>query len=146
VPAQEETMTENDSMLKLSEDRTMNDVPGQTILSDTVLETIAGIATREVEGVYMLGKGALRNVIGKVTGTSDTTQGVSAEVGKKEVAIDLEMIVEYGYNIKDVANQVRKLVADRIQQMTGLKVKEINIKIHDIHFKTNEAPAKARVE
>ncbi|MDX9721826.1 MAG: Asp23/Gls24 family envelope stress response protein [Myxococcota bacterium] len=139
-------MTENDSMLKLSEDRTMNDVPGQTILSDTVLETIAGIATREVEGVYMLGKGALRNVIGKVTGTSDTTQGVSAEVGKKEVAIDLEMIVEYGYNIKDVANQVRKLVADRIQQMTGLKVKEINIKIHDIHFKTNEAPAKARVE
>jgi len=123
------------------------DIPGQTILSDTVLETIAGIATREVEGVYMLGKGALRNVIGKVTGTSDTTQGVSAEVGKKEVAIDLEMIVEYGFNIKDVAAKVRKLVAERIHQMTGLRIKEINIKVHDIHYKLPETVVKSpRVE
>ncbi len=124
----------------------MTEVAGHTTLSDTVLETIAGIAAREVDGVYMLGKGVFRNALGKVTGTSDTTQGVSAEVGKKEAAIDLEMIVEYGFSIKEVANKVRVLVADRIEQMTGLKVKEINIKIHDIHYKTQDEKPKARVE
>ena len=107
---------------------------GETILSDTVLETIAGIATREVEGVYLVGKGALRHALGKVVGTADTTQGVRAEVGKKEVAVDLDMVVVYGFNIRDVAAQVRALISERITQMTGLSVKEININVHDIHY------------
>jgi len=120
--------------------------PGQTVLSDTVLQTIAGVAAREVPGVFMLGKGALRHALGRVVGTADTTQGVVAEVGKKEVAIDLEMIVEYGYNIRAVANDVRRLVTDRITQMTGLHVKEINIHVADIHFERLIEEKTARVE
>lgn len=120
--------------------------PGQTVLSDTVLQTIAGVAAREVEGVFQLGKGALRHALGRVVGTADTTQGVVAEVGKKEVAIDLEMIVHYGYSIRAVANEVRRLVTERITQMTGLTVKEINIHIADIHFERTIEESRPRVE
>ena len=119
---------------------------GQTILADTVLETIAGVAAREVAGVYILGRGALRHALGRVTGTADTTQGVRAEVGSKEVAVDLEMIVHYGYSIREVAEGVRRLVTDRIEQMTGLTVKEINIHVADIHYESQREEPKPRVE
>jgi len=125
---------------------TSKSVGGQTILSDTVLQTIAGVAAREVEGVYQLGKGALRHALGRVVGTAETTQGVVAEVGKKEVAVDLEMIVEYGYNIRSVSQQVRSLVNERITQMTGLVVKEINIHVADIHYERLVEEESPRVE
>lgn len=126
---------------------TTTGTPGQTILSDTVLQTIAGVAAREVDGVWQLGKGALRHALGRVVGTAETTQGVIAEVGKKEVAIDLDMVVRYGYSIRAVANEVRRLVTDRITQMTGLTVKEINIHVADIHFDRPQTEERsARVE
>lgn len=131
----------------MSATKTAPNYSGQTVMADQVIETIAGVAAREVEGIYQLGKGALRHALGRVTGSAETTQGVHVEVGKKEVAIDLDVVVMYGKNIREVAHQVRALVNDRIEQMTGLNVKEVNINVVDIHFETiKDALPQARVE
>ena len=119
--------------------------PGKTRYANTVIETIAGIAAREVRGVFRLGGGTLSRAAARVAGTSSTSHGVRAEVGKKEVAIDLEMVVEYGFNVHEVAREVRVLVAERLHQMTGLMVKEVNIDVTDIELHTEELPS-ARVE
>ncbi|OIP31226.1 MAG: hypothetical protein AUK47_22915 [Deltaproteobacteria bacterium CG2_30_63_29] len=131
----------------MSATKTAPTYAGQTVMADQVIETIAGVAAREVDGIYQLGKGALRHALGRVTGSAETTQGVRVEVGKKEVAIDLDVVVEYGRNIREVAHQVRALVNDRIEQMTGLNVKEVNINVVDIHFETiKEVAPLTRVE
>ncbi len=118
------------------------EVPGSTTLVDTVVEAIAGIAAREVAGVHKLGGGTLGSTVAKVRGRSETSYGVVAEVGKKEVAVDLDVVAEYGYNLHEVAVEVRALVAKRLTQMTGMEVKEVNITIVDIHFETEERSAR----
>ncbi len=130
--------------------KTPASVSGQVIVADEVISTIAGVAAREVKGVHQLGKGALRHALGRVTGSSETTQGIAVEVGKKEVAVDIDVVVMYGLNIQDLCGQVRRLVSERIEQMTGLTVKEVNLNVVDIHYegkiKELEPEPKSRVE
>jgi uncharacterized alkaline shock family protein YloU len=121
------------------------EIPGRTTLADTVIETIAGIAAREVRGVFKLGGGSLSEAYARVAGTSGTSHGVRAEVGKKEVAVDLDVVVEYGVNLNEVAQGVRHLVTERLAQMTGLGVKEVNVAIVDVHYDTDK-PMTRRVE
>ena len=109
---------------------------GRTTISDTVVATIAGMAAREVEGVHM-GSGASRaagGVLGSITGSESQTRGVSAEVGQVEAAIDLTMGVEYGRDILRTVDEVRRRISDRVQNMAGLRVTELNTTISDIIF------------
>jgi uncharacterized alkaline shock family protein YloU len=110
---------------------------GTTSIADTVVEKVAGIATREVRGVYGMGGGTSR-AIGAVTqrvGLADErSQGVSVEVGERETAVDLIVVVEYGESIPQVAEQIRENVVSRIEGITGLSVTEINIAVNDLHF------------
>ncbi|HZD60504.1 MAG TPA: Asp23/Gls24 family envelope stress response protein [Anaerolineae bacterium] len=106
--------------------------PGRTIISDAVVAKIAGIAAREVPGVHELG-GAAERALARITGAGRTT-GVGVEVGEEEAAVDINMIVDYGQSIPDVANQVRKNVMNQIESFTGLRVKEVNIAVNDLFF------------
>ena len=110
---------------------------GITSIADTVVEKIAGIATREVRGVYGMGGGTAR-AIGAVTqrvGLADErSQGVSVEVGERETAVDLTVIIEYGESIPQVAEQIRENVITRIEGITGLSVTEVNVAVNDLHF------------
>jgi uncharacterized alkaline shock family protein YloU len=109
---------------------------GKTTISDAVVTTIAGMAAREVEGVHM-GSGASRaagGVLGSITGSESQTRGVSAEVGQVEAAIDLTMGVEYGRDILRTVDEVRRRISDRVQNMTGLHVTELNTTISEIVF------------
>lgn len=117
------------------------DSKGKIDISESVVETIAGIAAREVKGVHDLGKGGFGKVA-KALGASSPARGVDVEVGATEVAIDLYLIVSYGFNIPDVCADVRKQVTNRVAQMTGLKVKELNINVVDIQMpdEHQEAP------
>ncbi|MEE4544778.1 Asp23/Gls24 family envelope stress response protein [Streptomyces sp. V4-01] len=112
------------------------DVAGKTVIADTVVATIAGIATREVDGVHAMGGSASRAmgaVRGTVTRQADHTRGVKVEVGEKQAAIDLEVVVLYGTEITDAAAAIRSHVAFAIERMTGLEVVEVNINIRDVH-------------
>jgi uncharacterized alkaline shock family protein YloU len=121
---------------------------GRTVVADAVVAKIAGIAAREVAGVHALvaqGAGAaIAGLTQRVMRSDSSTHGVRVEVGEREAAVDLRLTVDYGASIPQVAEGVRRNVIDRIQSMTGLIVKEVNIEVSDLYFPEEEAPAVER--
>ena len=127
---------------------------GKTTIADTVVSKIAGIAAKEVNGVYSLGGGASR-VVGalreRIPGASvNHSQGVSVEVGEKQAAVDIDIVADYGVSLTDLANGLRRNVIAAIERMTGLEVTEVNVTVHDVHLEEEddaaEQPAPSRVE
>jgi uncharacterized alkaline shock family protein YloU len=124
---------------------------GMTTIADVVVAKIASIAAREVEGVHDLvaaGVGATVSGLAQRVMRSDMRgHGVDVEVGTRETAMDLNIRIDYGANIPDVCARVRGNIANRVQSMTGLTVKEININVVDLFFAPDEeAEQKRRVE
>lgn len=125
---------------------------GKTSIADSVVAKIAGIATREISGVHNMGSGAARTMgaIKEKIGSSKSTvsQGVNVEVGERQAAVDLDIVVEYGVPIVDLSKAVRDNVTQRIERMTGLEVTEVNVYVDDIFLEEEEekAPAPERVQ
>lgn len=121
---------------------------GTTTIASDVVAKIAGIAAREVRGVHALGGGTSR-AFGAVTqrvGIGDErTQGVGVEVGTREAAADIVVVVEYGESIPKVAQAVRDNVIRRIEGLTGLQVAEVNITVDDLYF-AGEGEAQGEAE
>ncbi|WP_217144486.1 Asp23/Gls24 family envelope stress response protein [Streptomyces sp. AC627_RSS907] len=150
-------MTENSTATGVSalKGRTGADVPaqtrGRTSIADGVVAKIAAMAAREVPGVHSLGAGVARawgamrdRVPG---GGGGVTRGVSVEVGERQAAVDLDIVVEYGVSIVDVAGDVRSNVVSAVERMTGLEVVEVNIAVGDVHLPDEEEsePGEGRV-
>ncbi|MCX4868387.1 Asp23/Gls24 family envelope stress response protein [Streptomyces sp. NBC_00257] len=117
---------------------------GRTTIADVVVEKIAGMAARDVLGVHALGSGFARSmgsmrerVPGAGSGKS-VTRGVSVEVGEVQAAIDLEIVVDYGVSITDVASDVRENVISAVERMAGLEVVEVNIAVSDVKLPDEE--------
>ncbi|MDQ4002353.1 MAG: Asp23/Gls24 family envelope stress response protein [Actinomycetota bacterium] len=114
---------------------------GRTTIEDAAVSKIAGVAAQEVEKVQMGGgataavSGFLGSVTGAVTGGGGSlTSGVSVEVGEEEAAVDLTMAVEYGVSIPRTTEAVRRNVINRVENLTGLGVTEVNITVNDVQF------------
>jgi uncharacterized alkaline shock family protein YloU len=114
---------------------------GKTTISDAVVAQVAGIAAQEVEKVQMGGGataavgGFLQSVTGSVTGSGGSpnySRGVSVEVGEEEAAIDLTMAIEYGFSIPQLTEAARRNVINRVENLTGLRVTEVNITVNDV--------------
>ncbi len=117
---------------------------GITTISDEVVAKLAGHAAREIEGVAGMGA-TFRRLLGRVKpGQESLTQGVNVEVGKREAAIDMVILVRYGYPIPSLAQEVRENIITRIETDTGLIVKEVNIEVDDLQFE--EDKTQSRVE
>ncbi len=131
---------------------------GRTSIADSVVAKIAGLAAREIAGVHAMGAGAtrtfgsIREILPGNTEARTASQGVKVEVGERQAAIDLDLVVEYGVAIADLAAAVRKNVIERLQRMTGLEVTEVNINVDDIWIpgtddqdaQTPQAPARVQ--
>lgn len=111
---------------------------GHTTIADIVVQKIAGLATREISGVYALGGGASRAfgaLRERIPGASASSgQGVDVEVGERQAAADLSIVVEYGVAIGELSKAVRRNVTTAIERMTGLDVVEVNIHVNDVHI------------
>ncbi|WP_424569380.1 Asp23/Gls24 family envelope stress response protein [Streptomyces sp. CH-036] len=113
---------------------------GRTTIADNVVAAIAGIAIRETDGVHSIGRGAskaLGAVTGRMSGSSGSSaagRAVKVEVGEKQAAIDVDVKVEYGTTIHELADLIRTHVTDAVETMTGLEVVEINIVVFDVHI------------
>ncbi len=111
---------------------------GSTTIADGVVQKISGIAARDVNGVYQLGGGTARAfgaLRERIPGSSQSAgQGVSVEVGERQAAVDLDVIVEYGVSIADLAQSIRRNVISAVEGMTGLQVTEVNVNVNDIHL------------
>ncbi|MEU6386870.1 Asp23/Gls24 family envelope stress response protein [Streptomyces bauhiniae] len=115
---------------------------GRTTIADGVVEKIAGMAARDVEGVHAMGSG-LSRTFGAVRdrvpgGGKAVTRGVKAEVGEVQTALDLEIVVDYGFPIGDVSRAVRENVIAAVERMTSLEVVEVNIAVSDVHLPDEE--------
>jgi uncharacterized alkaline shock family protein YloU len=114
---------------------------GGTRIEDSVVAKIAGIAAQEVDGVRMGGgtSQAIGGFLSSVTGTAaGQSRGVAVEVGEVETAIDITLTVEYGKPIPQVAEAVRRNVINRIENLVGLNVTEVNISVNDVFFPQQE--------
>lgn len=109
---------------------------GRTTIAEGVVAKVAGIAAREVVGVYALGGGGARafGALRDAVNATDLTQGVKVEVGETQAAADLTIVVEYPAPIQDVAANVRAAVSGAISSLVGLEVVEVNVAVNDVHL------------
>jgi uncharacterized alkaline shock family protein YloU len=111
---------------------------GNTTIADLVVAKIVALATREIDGVYAMGAGTARMVGAvrqRVPGArASDTQGVSVEVGLRQAAADIDLVVEYGVAIPDLATAVRSNVITSVERICGLEVTEVNVNVDDIHL------------
>jgi uncharacterized alkaline shock family protein YloU len=113
---------------------------GRTVINDGVVAKIAGIAAREVPGVYALGGGAARafGAIRDAINTTDLGQGISVEVGEKQVAVDVTLVADYPVALQDVADRVRAAIVRAIETLVGMEVTEVNITVNDVHVPSDD--------
>jgi|SwirhisoilCB2_FD_contig_101_1572353_length_1059_multi_3_in_0_out_0_2 uncharacterized alkaline shock family protein YloU len=120
---------------------------GKITVAEGVVQKIAGMATREIAGVYSMGTsttrafGAIRQRIPGSSGPN-VAQGVGVEVGETQAAIDLDIVIEYGASIADLGRSIQRNVKQSIERMTGLEVVEVNVAVDDVHLPTPEGEEK----
>ena len=124
---------------------------GSIQIAPEVIEVIAGLATVEINGVAGM-SGGFAGGIAELLGKKNLSKGVKVEVGQRQAAVDVSIIIEYGFKIPEVAHEIQRNVKRAIESMTGLDVVEVNVHIHDVHFKvldkdrTEEEPSSVRVK
>jgi uncharacterized alkaline shock family protein YloU len=106
---------------------------GQIKIADEVVGIIAGLAATEVRGVAGM-SGGIAGGIAEMLGRKNLSKGVKVEVGEKEAAVDMFIIVEYGIKIPDVSWQIQENVKKAVETMTGLKVIEVNIHVQGVNI------------
>lgn len=116
---------------------------GRTTIAGGVVEKIAALAAREVPGVNAMGSGLARTLGAIRPGRAPVTRGVKVEVGERQTAIDLEIVVEYGVSITEVAAEIRLNVIAAVERMTELEVVEVNIAVSDVHLPDESEPESA---
>lgn len=136
--------------LRPSEGQALVTGQGKTSIADSVVEKIAGVAAREISGVHEMGRGAARafgTIKERVGGAGpNVTQGVKVEVGERQAAIDIDLVVDYGVSIPDVSQAVRDNVIQKVERMTGLQVTEVNVSVDDVFLGEDSEPEPPRVQ
>ena len=106
---------------------------GSIRIADEVVSIIAGLAAVEIDGIAGM-SGGIVGGIAEMLGRKNFAKGVKVEVGEKEAAVDLYIIVKYGARIPDVAIAAQENVKQAIESMTGLDVVEVNVHVQGVGF------------
>jgi uncharacterized alkaline shock family protein YloU len=115
---------------------------GKTFISDEVVSIIARIAAEQVEGVHQIGDSSLRGMFSRL----GRSPGIDSDVGLKEAAVDVDIVVDYGYPIKILADELRRSIIESVEYMTGRKVVEVNIHVIDVYIPKTEKVSKRELE
>lgn len=110
---------------------------GEVQIADEVIAIIAGLAATEVEGVSSMAGNITNELIAKL-GKKNLSKGITVEVCENTVSVILALNLEYGYNVMDVSEKVQEKVKNTIENMTGLKVADVNIRIAGINVEKNQ--------
>lgn len=106
---------------------------GEVQIADEVVAIIAGLASTEVEGVDSMAGNITNELVGKL-GMRNLSKGVKVDVTEEHVSVDLSLNLKYGYNIPEVCEKVQERVKTAIENMTGLSVLDVNIKIAGVNM------------
>ena len=113
------------------------------VISEEVVSVIAGIAVSEVPGVVDTAGGFAGGISEVLSGKKKLSKGIKVEVGEKETKIDVNIIVEYGTRIPDVAFEIQNKVKKSVKEMTGLDVLEVNVHVQGVRTSTPETEEKS---
>ncbi len=105
-------------------------------IADDVVAVIAGVAVSEVPGVYSMAGSFAGGITEVLSGKKNMSKGIKVEVGDKEAKVDVNIIVEYGTRIPDVAFEIQNRVKKAVETMTGLKVIEVNVHVQGVNTET----------
>ena len=107
-------------------------------ISNETVATYAGIAVSEVPGVYGMAGGFAAGITESLSGKKNLAKGIKVDVEEKNAKIDVSIIVEYGARIPEVAYEIQTRVKKSVENMTGLKVLEVNVHVQGVHAVSQE--------
>lgn len=108
------------------------DAIGEVRIADEVVAIIAGLAATEVDGVDSMAGNITNELVGRL-GMKNLSKGVKVDVTEEHVSVDLSLNIKYGCNIPDVSEKVQDKVKSAIENMTGLTVLDVNIRIAGVN-------------
>ncbi|GAA3014548.1 Asp23/Gls24 family envelope stress response protein [Tetragenococcus koreensis] len=113
-----------------------NNISGELTFAEKVIKKIIGYAMDNIDGLLTINGGFFSNIAEKLVNTNDVTTGINAEVGKKQVAVDMDVVVEYGKDSRHIYDEIKRIISKDVSEMTHLEVVEVNVNVVDI--KTQE--------
>ncbi|HEM3678701.1 TPA: Asp23/Gls24 family envelope stress response protein [Streptococcus suis] len=111
-------------------------IKGTVTYADQVIEKMVGHALQHVPGLLSISGGFFTDIKNKLINSSDVREGINVEVGSKQVATDLKIVVEYGKDIPEIVETMKSIIGTEVKKMTHLEVVEVNVEVVDI--KTRE--------
>lgn len=111
------------------------DLKGTITYADKVIEKIIGTALQSVDGLLSVSGGFFSDLKNKVVNSDNVAEGVNVEVGTKQVATDLKIVVEYGKDIPAIVDSIKSVISEEVEHLTHLEVVEVNIDVVDIQTK-----------
>lgn len=119
---------------------------GQLTFDDKVIQKIVGYAIENVSGLLGVDGGFVANIKNKIVNSDNPTDGINVEVGKEQVAVDLNIVMEFGHNAHDVYKELSTVVAKQIKEATSLTLVELNVKVIDIQTKSEFEKSQVTVQ
>lgn len=114
-------------------------------IADDVVAVIAGVAVSEVSGVAEMAGGFAGGITEVLSGKKNLAKGIKVEVGEKDTKIDVNIIVEYGVRIPDVAFEIQNRVKKSVEAMTGLNVVEVNVHVQGVSTEEKEVVEETKI-
>ncbi|MFS9341862.1 Asp23/Gls24 family envelope stress response protein [Streptococcaceae bacterium] len=120
---------------KVEEVKQTDAVKGELTYEDKVIQKIIGLSLEKVDGLLAVDGGFFSNLTDKIINTDHVGNGVNVEVGKEQVAVDLNVVVEYQKNVPDLYKHIKEVVVSQVSKITDLEVVEVNVNVVDIKTK-----------
>lgn len=131
---EENKVTNENEEITITENTDTNEIK----IADDVVAVIAGVAVSEVPGVAEMAGGFAGGITEVLSGKKNLAKGIKVEIEDKEAKIDVNIIVEYGVRIPDVAFEIQNRVKKSVENMTGLKVTEVNVHVQGVNTEIEE--------
>ena len=120
---------------KVEEVKQTDAVKGELTYEDKVIQKIIGLSLEKVDGLLAVDGGFFSNLADKIINTDNVANGVNVEVGKEQVAVDLNVVVEYQKNVPELYKHIKEVVVSQVSKITDLEVVEVNVNVVDIKTK-----------
>ncbi|NUF25916.1 Asp23/Gls24 family envelope stress response protein [Bombilactobacillus mellis] len=118
-----------------TQENSQSEIKGELTYDQKVVQKIIGMALSDIDGLLTVDGGFFSNLTDKLVNNDDVTSGINVEVGKKQVAVDVDIVAEYGTNISKLYDQIKDKIYQRVMHMTGLEVVEVNVNVVDVKTK-----------
>ena len=127
-------------------DKLQQETRGELTFNDKVIQKIVGYAIENVSGLLGVDGGFVANIKNRIVNSDNPVDGIDVEVGKEQVAVDLNIIMEYGHNAHDIYKQLSTVIAKQVKETTSLVLVELNVEVVDIQTQKEFAASQTTLQ